>query len=48
MPFIRFTALAYYSKLVSLVLSLSKIMPFYSYYAKKGLIYITIAALFSC
>ena len=47
MPFIRFTALAHYFKLVSLVLFLSKIMPSYSCCIEKGLIYIAIIALFS-
>ena len=37
----------YCSKLVAVILSLSKIMPTYSYYIEKGLVYITITALFS-
>ena len=47
MPFIRFLASAHCSYLVSLVLSVSKIMPLYSYCAEKKLVYIIIAALFS-
>ena len=50
MPPIRFLASkhsAYYSKLVAIILLLSKIIPTYSYCAEKGLIYITIAALSS-
>jgi hypothetical protein len=39
--------LAYYSKLVAVILLFSKIMPSYSYYIEKGLVYITIATLFS-
>ena len=50
MPFIRSSVskrLAYCFKLVAIILSLSKIMPIYSRYAEKGLIYIIIIALFS-
>ena len=50
MPLIRFLVskyIAYYSKLVAIIFSLSKIMPFCSRYTEKGLIYITIAAPFS-
>ena len=49
MPFIRssvFKRLAYYFKLVAVILSLSKIMPTYSYYMEKELMYIIIMALF--
>ena len=48
MPLIRslvFKRLAYYFKLVAVILLLSKIMPTYSYYAEKGLVYIIIIAL---
>ena len=51
MPFIRSLAskyLTYYFKLVTVILLLSKIMPIYSQYIEKGLVYITIIALFSC
>ena len=51
MPFIRFLVskyLAYYFKLVAVILLLNKIIPIYSYYAEKGLVYIIIIALFSC
>jgi hypothetical protein len=50
MPLIRslvFKHLAYHSKLVAVILSLSEIILTYSHYAKKGLVYITIIALFS-
>ena len=38
---------ACYFKLVAVILLLSKIMPTYSYYVEKGLVYITIIALLS-
>ena len=47
MPSVRFLVskrLAYCFKLVAVILSLGKIMPTYSYYAEKGLVYITIIA----
>ena len=47
MPFIRSSAskhTAYYFKLVAVILLLSKIMPTYSYYMEKGLVYIAIIA----
>ena len=50
MLFIRFLAskrLAYYFKLVAVILLLSKIMSIYLRCAEKGLIYIAIVALFS-
>ena len=50
MPFIRFLVfkrLTYYFKLVAVILLLGKIMPTYSYYAEKGLVYIIIIALSS-
>ena len=48
MPFIRSSAskyFTYYSKLVAVIFSLSKIISAYSYYIKKGLVYIIIIAL---
>ena len=48
MPPIRslaFKRLAYCFKLVAVILLLNKIMPTYSYYAEKGLVYIAIIAL---
>ena len=51
MPSIRFLAskrLMRYFKLVTVILLLGKIIPTYSYYAEKGLVYITIIALFNC
>ena len=48
MPFIRSLASAYYSWLVSLILSVSKTMPLYSCCAEKGLVCIIIITLFSC
>ena len=50
MPFIRslaFKCLTYYFKLVAVILLLGKIMPTYSYYTEKGLVYIIIIALSS-
>ena len=50
MPFIKSLVskyFTYYFKLVAVILSLSKIMPSYSCYIKKGLVYIIITALFS-
>ena len=50
MSFIRSSAskrLARYFKLVAVILSLGEIMPTYSYRMEKGLVYITIVALFS-
>ena len=50
MPFIRSLVskrTTYYFKLVAVILLLGKIMPTYSYYAEKGLVYIIIIALFS-
>ena len=47
MPFIRslaFKCAAYYFKLVAIILLLDKIIPTYSYYIEKGLIYIAIIA----
>ena len=51
MPFVRslvFKCLTRRFKLVAVILSLGEIMPTYSCYAEKGLVYITIIALFSC
>jgi hypothetical protein len=50
MPPVRslaFKYLACYFKLITVILSLSEIMPTYSCYMEKGLIYITITALSS-
>ena len=50
MPLIRFLVFkrtAYYFKLVAIILLLNKIIPTYSYYAERGLIYIIIIALSS-
>jgi uncharacterized membrane protein YjdF len=38
----------YCIKLITIILLFSKIMPSYSRYTEKGLVYIVIAALFSC
>ena len=51
MPLIRSLIskyLAYYFKLVAVILSLSKIIFTYSHYIEKGLVYIIIITLFSC
>jgi hypothetical protein len=42
-----FKYLVYRFKLIAVILLLGEIMPFYSCYTEKGLIYVTIAALFS-
>ena len=50
MPLVRSLVskrLAYRSKLMAVILLLNKIMPTYSHYAEKGLVYITIMTLFS-
>jgi hypothetical protein len=50
MPFVRslaFKHLAYCSKLIAVILLLSEIMPTYSRYTEKGLVYVTIMALSS-
>jgi hypothetical protein len=50
MPFVRslvFKYLAYHSKLVAVILLFNKIMPTCFCYIEKGLVYITITALFS-
>jgi hypothetical protein len=51
MPLIRslvFKYLAHHSKLIAVILLLNEIMPTYSHYIEKGLVYITIITLFSC
>ena len=47
MPLIRSLVSTYYAKLVAVILLLSEIMPSYSYYKEKKLVYIIITALFS-
>ena len=47
MPLIKSLASAHYSRVVVLILSLNKIMPIYSHYTEKKLVYITITAPFS-
>ena len=44
MPPIRSTAFRCYNKLMSLILSISKVMPSCSYCVKKGLLYIVITS----
>ena len=48
MPSVRSSASAYYTLLATSISLNSKIIDPYSYYAKKGLVYIIIIALFSC
>ena len=48
MSFIRFLASKHYAYIVAIILLLSKIMPIYSYYMLKGLIYIAIITLLGC
>ena len=47
MPLIRFLVSKYRTYIVLVILLLSEIMPTYSYYIKKKLVYIIIIALFS-
>jgi hypothetical protein len=47
MPPVRSLASKYYTYIVSLIFSFSEIMPTYSYYAVKELVYIIIIAPFS-
>ena len=47
MPPVRFSVFKYYTNIVAVILSLSKIMPSCSYYKEKKLVYITILTLFS-
>ena len=47
MPFIKSLASKCYVYIITLILLLSVIMPIYSYYVKRKLVYIIIAALFS-
>ena len=44
MPPIRSSTSRHYNKLITLIISISKVMPSYSYYIKKGLVYIIIIA----
>ena len=48
MPFIRSLASKRRAHVIATILLLGKIMPIYSCYAKKKLVYIIIIALFSC
>ena len=48
MPFIRFLISVYYILLTTSISLDGEIISPYSCYAKKGLVYITIIALFSC
>ena len=47
-PSIRFIVSKRYTCIVKTMVLLSKIMPIYSYYVEKKLLYIIIMALFSC
>ena len=47
MPFIKSSASEYYTYIIALILSLGVIMPIYSCYTKKKLVYVIITALFS-
>ena len=44
MPFIRSLVSKRYTRVVTIIFLLSKIMPTYSYYVLKGLVYIAIIA----
>ena len=47
-PFIRSLASKHCAYIVLVILLLNKIMPIYSHYIKKKLVYITIITSFSC
>ena len=47
MPFIRSSVSKRRAYIIAVILSLSKIMPIYSYYAEKKLVYIAITAPFN-
>ena len=47
MPFIRFLVSKHHAYIVAVILSLGEIMPTYSCYILKGLVYVVIAALFT-
>ena len=47
MPLVRSLVFKRYTYIAKTIVSLSEIMPIYSHYVIKGLIYITITALFS-
>ena len=47
MPLVRSLVFKRYTYIANTIVSLSEIMPIYSHYVIKGLIYITITALFS-
>ena len=48
MPFIRSLVSKYYTYIVTLILLLSAIIPIYSCYTEKKLVYVIIAALSGC
>ena len=48
MPPVRYLVSKRYAYIVLVILLLGEIMPIYSYYAEKKLVYIAIIALFSC
>jgi hypothetical protein len=47
MPFVRSLVSKYYAYIVALILLLGEIMPTYSYYTVKGLVYIIIITPFN-
>ena len=47
MPSDRFIAFKHRTRVVAVILLFGKIMPIYSYYTEKKLVYIIIVALFS-
>ena len=48
MPFIRSSASEHYAYTIASIILFSGLMPFYSYYTKKGLVYIIIINSFAC
>jgi len=47
MSLIKSSTSKHYTYIITIILSLSKVILFYFYYAKKMLVYITITALFN-
>ena len=48
MPFIRSLVFKYYVYIIVSIISLSGLMPSYSYYTKKGLVCVIITNFFAC
>ena len=48
MPFIRSSASEHYAYTIASIILFSGLMPSYTYYIEKGLVYITIINSFAC